>query len=75
MADELRSDTPKLLDASTAHRIDPDWTYGFPEMAEGQAKRIAAARKVANLGCYPTGAISLLCPLVLSVGPSWADLT
>jgi N-acetyl-gamma-glutamyl-phosphate reductase len=59
MADELGSDAPKLLDASTAHRVDPDWTYGFPEMAEGQAERIAAASKVANPGCYPTGAIAL----------------
>ena len=66
MADELGSDAPKLLDASTAHRIDPDWTYGFPEMVEGQAERIAAAQKVANPGCYPTGAIGLLRPLVMA---------
>jgi N-acetyl-gamma-glutamyl-phosphate reductase len=64
MADELGNDMPKLLDGSTAHRVDPDWTYGFPEMAEGQAERIAAARKVANPGCYPTGAIALIRPLV-----------
>jgi N-acetyl-gamma-glutamyl-phosphate reductase len=53
-------------DASTAHRVDPNWTYGFPEMTEGQAERIAAAREVANPGCYPTGAISLLRPLVMT---------
>jgi N-acetyl-gamma-glutamyl-phosphate reductase len=64
MADELGDDAPKLLDASTAHRVDPDWTYGFPEMAEGQAARIATATKVANPGCYPTGAIALIRPLV-----------
>jgi N-acetyl-gamma-glutamyl-phosphate reductase len=64
LADELGSDTPKLLDASTAHRVDPAWTYGFPEMAEGQAERIAGAGKVANPGCYPTGAIGLIRPLV-----------
>src|SRR5256885_2895952 len=64
MAVELGDDMPKLLDGSTAHRVDPDWTYGFPEMAEGQANRIAAARKVANPGCYPTGAIALIRPLV-----------
>jgi N-acetyl-gamma-glutamyl-phosphate reductase len=63
LAAEL-GDAPKLLDASTAHRIDPDWTYGFPEMARDQAERIAAAAKVANPGCYPTGAIGLLRPLV-----------
>jgi N-acetyl-gamma-glutamyl-phosphate reductase len=63
-ADELGDGAPKLLDASTAHRVDPDWTYGFPEMTEGQAQRIAASRKVANPGCYPTGAIALIRPLV-----------
>ena len=66
IAGELGADAPKLLDASTAHRVDPDWTYGFPEMAEGQTERIAAARKVANPGCYPTGAIALLRPLVMA---------
>jgi N-acetyl-gamma-glutamyl-phosphate reductase len=66
MAKELGSDAPKLLDASTAHRVDPDWAYGFPEMAESQAERIAKARKVANPGCYPTGAIGLLRPLVMA---------
>jgi len=66
MVDELGSDAPKVLDASTAHRVDPDWTYGFPEMTEGQAERIAAAHKVANPGCYPTGAIALLRPLVMA---------
>jgi len=64
LADGLGADAPKLLDASTAHRVDPDWTYGFPEMAEDQASRIAFARKVANPGCYPTGAIGLIRPLV-----------
>jgi N-acetyl-gamma-glutamyl-phosphate reductase len=64
MADELGADAPKLLDASTAHRVDPGWTYGFPEMAPEQPGRIAAARKVANPGCYPTGAVGLLRPLV-----------
>src|SRR5947208_16682242 len=43
MADELGADAPKLLDASTAHRVDPAWTYGFPEMETGQGDRIAAA--------------------------------
>lgn len=66
MADELGAGAPKLLDASTAHRVDPVWAYGFPEMAEGQAERIAAAQRVANPGCYPTGAIALLRPLVMA---------
>jgi N-acetyl-gamma-glutamyl-phosphate reductase len=66
LATGLGADAPKLLDASTAHRVDPAWTYGFPEMAEGQAERIAAAQKVANPGCYPTGAIGLIRPLVMA---------
>ena len=64
MADSLGSAAPKLLDASTAHRVHRDWIYGFPEMLPGQAARIATARKVANPGCYPTGAIGLVRPLV-----------
>ncbi|WP_029049026.1 N-acetyl-gamma-glutamyl-phosphate reductase [Cupriavidus sp. amp6] len=54
----------RVIDASSAHRTHPDWTYGFPEMAPGQAARIANARRVTNPGCYPTGAIGLLRPLV-----------
>ena len=64
LADGLGPEAPKLLDASTAHRVHPDWTYGFAEMEDGQATRIAAAPRVANPGCYPTGAIALLRPLV-----------
>jgi N-acetyl-gamma-glutamyl-phosphate reductase len=55
---------PKVLDASTAFRVAPDWTYGFPELAPDQADRIRSARKVSNPGCYPTGAVALLRPLV-----------
>lgn len=54
----------RVIDASSAHRIDPGWTYGFAEMVPGQAARIAAARRVSNPGCYPTGAVALLRPLV-----------
>ena len=64
LTDSLGAAAPKLLDASTAHRVDPLWEYGFPEMVEGQSGRIAAAAKVANPGCYPTGAIGLIRPLV-----------
>jgi N-acetyl-gamma-glutamyl-phosphate reductase len=64
IADGLGNAAPKLLDASTAHRVNPDWTYGFAEMAPGRGERIASARKVANPGCYPTGAIGLVRPLV-----------
>lgn len=55
---------PRLLDASTAHRVDPAWVFGFPEMANGQADAIRKARRVSNPGCYSTGAIALLRPLV-----------
>jgi N-acetyl-gamma-glutamyl-phosphate reductase len=55
---------PKVLDASTAHRVAPDWTYGFPELAPDQADKIRSARKVSNPGCYPTGAVALIRPLV-----------
>lgn len=64
MAAGLGGRAPKLLDASTAHRVDPEWVYGFAELEPGQAARIAAADRVANPGCYPTGAIALLRPLV-----------
>jgi N-acetyl-gamma-glutamyl-phosphate reductase len=64
LAESLGNRAPKLLDASTAHRIAPGWVYGFAELAPGQADHIARARKVANPGCYPTGAIALLRPLV-----------
>lgn len=64
MAASLGNAAPKVLDASTAHRVNPDWVYGFAEMAPDQASRIAEARNVANPGCYPTGAIGLIRPLV-----------
>ena len=64
LAASLGADAPKLLDASTAHRCDPGWAYGFPELSPEQPARIAAAARVANPGCYPTGAIALLRPLV-----------
>jgi N-acetyl-gamma-glutamyl-phosphate reductase len=64
LADELGADAPKIIDASTAHRVHPDWVYGFAEMVPGQAQRIAAAGRVANPGCYPTAAIALIRPLV-----------
>jgi N-acetyl-gamma-glutamyl-phosphate reductase len=55
----------KILDASTAHRVDPNWVYGFPEMSPEQATLIRRAKRVANPGCYATGAIALLRPLVV----------
>ncbi len=63
-ADELGSDAPRILDASSAFRVHPDWAYGFPELSPKQADAIRGASRVANPGCYPTGAIALLRPLV-----------
>ncbi|PON10361.1 N-acetyl-gamma-glutamyl-phosphate reductase, partial [Candidatus Entotheonella serta] len=54
----------RVIDASSAHRTHPDWTYGFAEMNPQQAQRIATAQRVSNPGCYPTGAIGLLRPLL-----------
>lgn len=53
----------RIIDTSTAHRIAPDWAYGFAEMDAAQAAKIRGARLVANPGCYPTGAIGLIRPL------------
>ena len=55
---------PRVLDASTAHRTAPDWAYGFPELAVGQEQAIRTARAVSNPGCYATGAIALIRPLI-----------
>ena len=55
---------PKIIDASTAHRVAPGWVYGFPELTRDHARAVAQARRVANPGCYPTGGIALLRPLV-----------
>jgi N-acetyl-gamma-glutamyl-phosphate reductase len=60
----IRSNTVRVIDASTAHRVDPDWAYGFAEMAPEQRKAIAGSRRVSNPGCYPTGFIGLVRPLV-----------
>ncbi len=64
MAAAMGDAAPRLLDASTAHRVDPDWVFGFPELTPGHAEKIAGAKRVANPGCYPTGGIALLRPLV-----------
>ena len=64
LAEALGPDAPRVLDASSAHRTAAGWVFGFPELAAGQAEAIAAARHVSNPGCYATGAIALLRPLV-----------
>jgi N-acetyl-gamma-glutamyl-phosphate reductase len=64
LMDELGPDAPRVVDASTAHRTASGWVYGFPEIAPAQHAAVAAARRVSNPGCYPTGAIALVRPLV-----------
>ena len=64
LVDSLGAAGPRVLDASTAHRISPGWAYGFPELDAAQPQIIAAAMRVANPGCYATGAIALIRPLV-----------
>src|SRR5436190_9578231 len=64
LIDELGKDGPKVIDASTAHRVAGGWVYGFPEMDAKQAEAVRKARRVSNPGCYPTAAIALIRPLV-----------
>ncbi|MGY8904691.1 MAG: N-acetyl-gamma-glutamyl-phosphate reductase [Burkholderiales bacterium] len=64
MIDALPGRKPKIIDASTAHRTAPGWVYGFPELVAGQKDAVAGADRVANPGCYATGAIALIRPLV-----------
>lgn len=60
----IRRPGVRVIDASSAHRTAPGWVYGLPELAADQPRRIADAARVSNPGCYPTGALSLLKPLV-----------
>jgi N-acetyl-gamma-glutamyl-phosphate reductase len=64
LADSLPNGGPRILDASTAHRVAPGWVYGFPELSAVQHEAVRTARRVSNPGCYPTGAIALLRPLI-----------
>ncbi|MGB3898120.1 MAG: N-acetyl-gamma-glutamyl-phosphate reductase [Mesorhizobium sp.] len=60
----IENDTTRVIDASTAHRVAEGWTYGFAEMDKAQPAAIAAAKRVANPGCWPQGPIATLRPLV-----------
>ena len=67
MVDEIARSTGrkvKVIDASTAHRTAPGWVFGFPELCAGQLDAVRTASRVSNPGCYATGAIALLRPLV-----------
>lgn len=54
----------RVIDASTAHRTNPDWTYGYPELSKAQREAIRTSKRVANPGCHATGFISTTAPLV-----------
>src|SRR5215471_14969028 len=60
----LENPSTRVIDASTAHRVEPGWVYGFAELDPGQDRRIAQARFVSNPGCYATGFLALVRPLV-----------
>lgn len=64
MANETGQLGPRVIDASTAHRTAEGWVYGFPELCARQKEAVKNARRVANPGCYATGAIALIRPLV-----------
>lgn len=64
LVDAMGGKGPRVLDASTAHRVSPGWVYGFAELEPNQRAAIANADRVANPGCYPTGAIALIRPLI-----------
>ena len=64
MIDGLSGRKPKIIDASTAHRVAEGWTYGFPELSVEQRSAVQQADRVSNPGCYATGAIAMLRPLV-----------
>ena len=60
----VENPTVRIIDASTAHRTHPDWTYGFPELSQGQRAAIVQTKRLANPGCHATGFISSVAPLV-----------
>ena len=60
----IENDHTRVIDASTAHRTDPDWDYGFAELSKAHRAAIAGSRRVANPGCHASGFISSVYPLV-----------
>lgn len=60
----IQNDQVRVIDASTAFRTAPGWTYGFPEMSAVQRQAVAASKRVSNPGCFPTGFIALVRPLI-----------
>jgi N-acetyl-gamma-glutamyl-phosphate reductase len=64
MIDALPGHKPRIIDASTAHRVNDQWVFGFPEMRAGQREAVVSAQRVSNPGCYASGAIAILAPLI-----------
>jgi N-acetyl-gamma-glutamyl-phosphate reductase len=64
LIDAMPGKQPRIIDASTAHRVAAGWVFGFPELCAGQETAIRLAQRVANPGCYATGAIALIRPLI-----------
>ncbi len=60
----VENDNVRIIDASTAHRTNPDWAYGFPELSAEHREKIRNSKRVANPGCYASGFISLVYPLI-----------
>ncbi|KAL3781691.1 hypothetical protein ACHAW5_011061 [Stephanodiscus triporus] len=75
-ASMVENDRTVVIDASTAYRVDDDWTYGFPELCEAQREAVRSSKRISNPGCYPTGFIALTRPLVdAGIVPPDAPLT
>lgn len=60
----VENDHTRIIDASTAHRVNPDWAYGFPELSAEQREKIRTSKRVAVPGCYASGFLSMVYPLV-----------
>ena len=60
----IENENTRVIDCSTAHRTNPDWVYGFPELKKGEKEAIQAAKRVANPGCHATGFLACVAPLV-----------
>lgn len=70
----IRNDRTRVIDASTAHRTAPGWVYGFPELGPGRRRAVCDASRISNPGCYPTGFLALVRPLVAAglIPADWA---
>lgn len=60
----VENDSTVIIDTSTAHRTNPDWTYGFPELSKEREEKLAASKRIAVPGCHASGFISLVFPLI-----------